>query len=66
METMTSAFPLSTPSHNNVRLDNIIFYPGPASAKPREITPIDIDEWTDIDMSVDRGMSTMSQESLDL
>ena len=47
METMTSAFPWSTPSHN-VKLDNIIFYPGPAPAKTRETTPIDADAWPDV------------------
>ena len=50
METMTSAFPSSTPSFNIAQFDNIIFYSGPASAKTREVTRIDPDEWPDIDM----------------
>jgi hypothetical protein len=50
MQALTSSFPSSTRSHNGVQLDNIIFYSGPASAKTRETTPIDADEWSDIDM----------------
>ena len=49
MEPMTSAFPSNTPSHNSVKLDNIIFYSGPASAKTREVTPIDTEDWSDVD-----------------
>ena len=44
MEKITSAFPLSTLSHNSVQLDSIIFYSGPPAAKTREITPIHTDE----------------------
>ena len=50
MERMTSAFPASTPSRNSVKLDSIIFYSGPTSAKSREITPITTDDWSDVDM----------------
>ena len=44
METMTSAFPSNTPSHNSVKLDKIIFYSGPASAKPCKATSSDARE----------------------
>ena len=50
MQALTSSFPSSTRGHNRAQLDNIIFYSGPASANPREITPIDTDEWSDVDM----------------
>ena len=50
MQALTSSFPSSTLGHNRAQLDNIIFYSGPASAKTREITPIDADEWSDVDM----------------
>jgi len=50
METMTSAFSLSTRSHHGVQLDNIIFYSCPASTNVRKAPPIDADEWPDVDM----------------
>jgi hypothetical protein len=50
MQALTSSFPSSTRDHNSARLDNIIFYSGPTSAKPRWTTPTDNDDWTDIDM----------------
>ena len=50
MQALTSSFPSSNHSYNGVQLDNIIFYSGPASAKTRETTPINADEWPDVDM----------------
>jgi hypothetical protein len=50
MQALTSTFPSSTRGHNGVQLDNIIFYSGPASTKTREPSPIDADEWPDVDM----------------
>jgi hypothetical protein len=50
MRALTSSFPSSTRDHDRAQLDNIIFYSGPTSAKPRRTTSTDSDEWTDIDM----------------
>jgi hypothetical protein len=50
MQALTSSFPSSTRGRYRAQLDNIIFYSGPASAKTREFTPIDADEWPDVDM----------------
>ena len=50
MQALTSSFPSSNRSRNGVQLDNIIFYSGPASTKTRGTTPIDADEWPDVDM----------------
>jgi hypothetical protein len=50
MQALTSSFPSSTRGHNRAQLDNIIFYSGSASAKTCEITPIDTDECSDVDM----------------
>lgn len=49
MQAPTSTFPSSTRGLDHAQLDNIIFYSGPAAAKPRRNTPTDGDEWTDID-----------------
>ena len=45
METLTSSFPSST----RAQLDNIIFYPGPASEKRCKSASTGADEWLDID-----------------
>ena len=52
MQALTSSFPSSTRGHNRVQLDSIIFYSGPASTKFRETTPIDADEWSDVEMII--------------
>ena len=49
MQVLTSPFPSSNRSHDGVQLENIIFYSGPASVKTREITPVNADEWPEVD-----------------